>query len=668
MDLSEINRAIRSGLKTLEAAAPLRLSEWAARHFYLSAESSYVEQAWSAYPYQVAILDCIGHDDIAEVTFRKSARVGYTKMILAAIAYYAEHKRRNQAVWQPTDEDSDEFVKTELEPMIRDVPVIAAVFPSFLQRNKNNTLRQKLFLGSILHLRGGKAAKNFRRLSVDAAFVDEIDAFDLDVEGEGSPVELARKRIEGATFPKLVAGSTPKLKGFSQIEAREAQSEKRYRYFVPCPYCDLEHPLEWGGKDKPNGFKWTGDDADSVVHVCPHCRTAYAQADYLRQWTRGRWIAQDGSWIGDESRFYAATGEQISTPHSVAFHIWTAYSPHTDWPLIVRQFLSAVRKASTGDKSELKTFVNTTLGETWEAEVERSDEHELRRRAEDLPLRTVPVGGLVLAAGVDVQDNRFEVVVWAIGRGEEMWTVDHMVIGANPADERDWERLEGYLTSKFSHTAGGKLGIEAAAIDTGGHFTHQAYNFCRLQAGRGRRVYAVKGETKHGMPVKGRSSLQDVNWRGKIIKGGVKLWHVGTDTAKDLLHGRLKVTQPGPGYVHLSKHLPDAFFEQLTAEARVLQKTSQGEVYRWIKTKTRNEALDCTVYALFAAHARDLHRYTDRMWERLEAAVQPPTSDMFSAGQDAVADPVVDPTSIPINQPQPAAIKRRGGFVNSWRS
>lgn len=129
MDLSEIQRAISRGLNALAAPPPMQLSRWAADHFYLSAESSYVEQRWEAYPYQIAILDAMSHDDIREVVFIKSARVGYTKMILAAMGYFAHHKRRNQCVWQPTDDDSDEFVKTELEPMLRDVAAMAEVFP-----------------------------------------------------------------------------------------------------------------------------------------------------------------------------------------------------------------------------------------------------------------------------------------------------------------------------------------------------------------------------------------------------------------------------------------------------------------------------------------------------------------------------------------------------------
>ena len=156
----ELSACLTRGLSTFGVPEPMTLDEWAGKHFYLSKESSYVEQAWEAWPFQRAIMACISNNDIAEVDFMKSARVGYTKMLLAAIAYFIEHKRRNQALWQPTDGDSDEFVKTELEPMLRDVKVMRKAFPAHMSRHKDNTLQQKKFLGCMLHTRGGKAARS----------------------------------------------------------------------------------------------------------------------------------------------------------------------------------------------------------------------------------------------------------------------------------------------------------------------------------------------------------------------------------------------------------------------------------------------------------------------------------------------------------------------------
>lgn len=63
--------------------------------------------------------------------------------------------------------------------------------------------------------------------------------------------------------------------------------------------------------------------------------------------------------------------------------------------------------------------MNETLGELWKEDVEQADEHALQRRAEPYRRYTVPRDGLVLVSGIDTQDNRWEIVTWAIGRGEK---------------------------------------------------------------------------------------------------------------------------------------------------------------------------------------------------------------------------------------------------------
>lgn len=660
MDLATIQIAIRNGLTPLECSAPLRLSEWAERYFYLSAESSYVEQRWRSYPYQVAILDAMGNDAIREVALEKSARVGYTKCILAASGYFAQHRRRNQCVWQPTDDDADEYCKIELEPMLRDVPVMRKVFPEFIAKSKANTLRQKKLLGCVIHLRGGKAAKNYRRLSLDVAILDELDGFDSNVEHEGDPVMLSAKRIEGATFPKQILGSTPHLKGTSLIAARREHAELRLMFHIPCPHCEHEHPLTWGGREASHGMKWTARDADSIRQMCPGCGSLYDQSDYLRVWKRGRWISGDGVSINDRGEFITADGLRRQAPRSIAFHLWTAYSPQTPWSQLAHDWFAAVDKARHGDREMMKTFTNTTLGEAYEEPREKTDEHALKARAEAYALRACPAGVLVLVAGVDVQDDRFEVAVWGYGRGCESWLVDYAVIDANPADERDWMRLDDYLVDRIPHSAGGSLAIEAAAVDTGGHFTHQAYNFCRARVRR--RVFAIKGDNKAGQKIKGNGTPQDVNWRGKIIKRGVKLYMVGTDTAKDLLFGRLKLTAPGPGYVHFSRELPEEFYLGLTAEQRVMRKLAKGYEFAWTPIRPRNEPLDCTVYSMFCASAIGLDIATAGRWEKMEAAIK-----ALAATPAPAAPPVeVDVPASPLQQIV-ARPPRRGGFVNSWR-
>lgn len=589
-----IKKALSRGLKAFERPAPMRLSEWADQNFYLSSESSYVEGKWETMPTQRAIMDCISNDDIREVTFVKSARVGYTKMILAAMGYFAEHKKRNQAVWQPVDDDADEFVKTELDPMFRDVPVLQVVFPWFNTRSKGNTLRQKMFIGSSLFIRGGKAAKNYRRISVDTVFLDELDGFDKDVEREGDPVTLASKRVEGSTFPKIVLGSTPKIKSDSLIELRAEQAAFKFKYFIPCPHCDERLTLKWGAKDSQEGMKWVDDNPDTVGQVCINCGVLFTQAEYLNVWESGRWQTDDDHWIDPDGIFRNAGNEIVGTPLSVAFHLWTAYSPMTSWAQIVREFLSA-----KGDVGRLKTFVNTTLGEAWEEDTsEKLPQAQLFERREHYR-SDVPNQAVVLTAGIDTQDDRFEVQIDAWGEGEERWSVAYYRLYGDPSRKELWDILAETLRRTYTKANGEIMDLRMACQDHGGHFSDEVNQFSKRLGVRF--LIPIKGSSEYGKPV---ASFP----RKKNMKG-VYLTLIGTDTAKDLMFHRLRIMTHGPAYWHwpVNEQFDAEYFNQLTAEERVPKWVQGQKRYVWDAKGRRNEPWDCSVYSFAAIRILQQH-------------------------------------------------------------
>ena len=640
MDLSEhtrfvlpaLDKHLGRGLGAFGVPEPMTLAEWAEKHFYLSAESSYVEQAWTPWSFQRAIMACISNDDIREVILRKSARVGYTKIILAAIGYFAQHKRRNQVLWQPTDDDRDEFVKTELDPMLRDVKVMESVFPAYLARHKDNTLQAKKFLGSICHLKGGKAAKNYRRISADTGYLDEYDAFDANIEKEGDPGALAAKRVEGATFPKLVIGTTPKLKGFSNIEKRERDADIFLKRYIPCPECGEFHPLTWGEKDEPHGFKFTDGNPDTVRHLCPHCGALIDQAQFLAVADAGRWQDENGVTCDDYGVFRTPDGQIIPPPACVAMHIWSAYSPNVSWSGIVAEFLAAMREYGEGKKEKRQAFTNTTLGEYWAEEFEKTDDNEIRARAEPYPLERVPLGCLILLAAIDTQPNRLECAVWGYGRGCQTWAIAHRVFFGNPNEDEVWDELEEFIfDTDFEHASGQKLRIMGTAIDTGGHNTHAVYNWVAKHTRR--KVFAIKGRSGREKTIKDGASKVDIDWRGRLRRHGLVLWYVGTNHAKDLIHGRLQITKPGPGYIHFSRELSDEWFKQYAGEARTTRRTSHGEESAWTPTRKRIEAWDCAVYAVWLETYFELSKKPAKFWNDLEALVQPAVNDLFDVAQ-----------------------------------
>lgn len=682
MDLSEVTHIqqaeielrLSRGLAALGIREPMTLEEWARENFYLSAESSYVEQRWVPWTFQRAIMATISNDDIEEVDFKKSARVGYTKIILAALGYFAEHKRRNQVLWQPTDDDAEDFSKSELDPMLRDVAVMQTVFPSYAAKHKDNTVRQKKFVGSILRIRGGKAAKNYRRFSADVAIWDELSGFDGNIEKEGDPFTLGWKRTEGATFRKAICGSTPKLKGFCQIDKRYDAALFRFKYNVRCPHCGEHHPLTWGGKDETHGMKWVGDDADTVMHMCPHCQTLIDQGDYLRIEGQGVWISECGALhLHCDGTFTDPDGNPAATPRHIAFHIWTAYSPAVSWSQIVREFKKAHEEFMKGDDTLKQTFTNTTLGETWEVEVERADLNELRRRAEPFALRTIPRDCLLLLSATDTQDNRLETGVWGLGRDGQMWTIDHKIFWGSPAHDDVWAEWEGFvLGTEYSNAYGVPMRIFAHAIDSGGHHADDVYA-CAHKHKR-HRVYAIKGASGQERSIENGNTKVGYRRSGRIEKNGPTLWHVGTNLAKDRFQARLEVAQPGPGYVHFSDELSEEWFRQLAGEARVVRRVRGGSETRWVAERKRVEAKDIVTYVIWLEERLDLWSRTHakaKWWDDLEASVQPSMTDLFAdpAPSQSPAAERTEPQVIQIQPPQPTQpIQEPAPFIPPRRS
>lgn len=671
-----IKGAVRMGLDSLRAEPPQRLGDWARDHFKLAGESSHQKGDWHAWAFQVGILDFMSDDQVEDLYVMKAKRVGYTKMVTAFVAYNIAHRRRKQALWQPTDDDRDSYVKSEIDPLLDPLTGVAAINKARKQGKgtAEETIKFKPFRDSVLHLLGGKAARAYRRITVAVAILDEWSAFDQQVEKSGDPGGLAKGRLEGAPYPKFVGGSTPRLKGLCHVETACGNAEGMVRYHIDCPHCGVDHPLAWGGKKVAHGFKWTRGQPDTVHHVCPHCRNSITQADYLKggEPMQGAWVCErTGKRYGADRTWRDSKGMPCKPPRTLGVHVWTAYSPQRAWSDIVTEFEKALKALEVGQVGPMQAFVNETLGETWELAGERTDEHALQARAEPYKLCTVPKGGLVLTAGVDVQRNRWEITVYAWGRGMESWVVDVVVIEGNPAVDEEWDAVTQQLQRRYvQEWHGGSLGISATSIDSSDQ-TQAVYNWVSKAQHVLPNLRAIKGDGNENVNILGASSLQEVNWRGKKVARGIKLWRVGVDAAKDLLLGQLAIENPGPGYVHFSDELPREFFEQLTAEQRVLAKINGRDAYRWVKRRPRNEQLDNRNYALHAAYAQGLHKYTDDKWSRLEASVQPPM-DLFSGPAPAAPAAVTlppQPVAVPPPVRRPVPVRQPSSFASEeWSS
>ena len=302
---------------------------------------------------------------------------------------------------------------------------------------------------------------------------------------------------------------------------------------------------------------------------------------------------------------------------------------------MVEEWEQAQAAKLIGNSAPLKKFLNSSLAETWEETGSGADHQALARRAEAYELGNIPRGGLMLTMGVDTQPDRLEARVWAFGRGEESWLVArHIIYGDPNLDENTpgspWTRLSEIRNTPILHVSGAQMLVESTCIDTGGHNTHAVYSYCRSHTHAG--VLAIKGASTYGKTILGKPSLMDVTWRGKTMARSLKLWPIGTDTAKHLLYGRMRITQVGPGSVHVPKALDGTDeYEQMTA-ARLMPVTVQGKSsMRWITPQgKREEGGDCMVYAYAAACHLGIQTYREPGWARRELKYCPSAPDLFS--------------------------------------
>ena len=189
-------------------------------------------------------------------------------------------------------------------------------------------------------------------------FLDEVDAYPGDVDGEGDPIALAEART--ATFghrKKLFLVSTPTIKGLSRIE-REYEASDQRRFFVPCPHC---WAMQWLQFER---LRWEKGKPETVLYTCEACDKPISEAAETEMLSLGR---------------MAVDSRREAIHRTRGYHLSALYSPvgWTSWSDIARSWEEAQH-----NDAALKTAKNVLLGETWMESGEAPDWQRLYDRRE----------------------------------------------------------------------------------------------------------------------------------------------------------------------------------------------------------------------------------------------------------------------------------------------
>lgn len=597
----------------------LLVSEWADRNRILSSRSSKETGPWrtSRFPFLREPMDCLSTSSpVQVVVVCKGSQVGGTEILNNWIGYVIDHAPGPFMAVLPSGDVNKRKSRQTLDPLLEDTPSLREKVKTRKSRDPGNTTLLKVFPGGMLALESAGSAAGLRSMPIRNLALDELDGFPQSLEGEGDPEDLAERGTRAYFLTrKILKVSTPTVEGRSRITFAFRQTDRRY-YLVPCPHCGHRQKIEW------KRIKWDmGEDEDRLDVAaalrdgkraawleCEGCAKRIDEAEKTGMLAAGEWVPED-----------PGRGELVR-----GYHLSALYSPFGfyPWAASVARHLEA-----QGNPEKLRVWVNQDLGETWKEKGDAPEWRTLYERRESYPTGTVPLRGLVLTAGVDVQGDRIEVEIQAWAQDFESWSVEYLVFpGSTEHEEASWRELDRLLEHEWPHADGGSpLRISALAIDCG--FASQTVYGWLRKFGRSRRVFGVRGRVGTSSLV-GMPSFVEVTVAGKRIPRGVRVWNVDTGMAKEQLYGWLHGRPPidpghrfPVGYCHLPSYGPD-WFKGLTAEVLIRRRIKSGRtVHDWEKKYERNEPLDCRVYSRAAAYLLGMDRWRPEDWKLVRRAM-----------------------------------------------
>ena len=582
---------------------PPRLTptQWADKHRVLSSKASAEPGLWrtSKTPYLAEIMDNFdAHSPVKEVIFQKGAQIGATEVLYNIMGYFIDVNPGPILSVMPTLGMSEQNTKMRFSPMVEASPTLLEKVGKGKTRSSSNTMTQKSFPGGAIIFGGANSPASLRSLPIKVLLMDEIDAYPPDLDGEGSPVELAKTRTSTFGSSKKIAYvSTPTDEDTSLIAEYFKASDMRY-YHVPCPHCGLMQRLVWARMIYDSEVREIKD----VKYQCVGCEELIEERHKSKMLAQGVWTV---------------TNPEAASKTRRGYHLSSLYSPlgWKSWADIANQVETAERE---NDDAKRKVVVNTVFGETTKNKSITPKPQRLYDRAGGYARGEIPDGAAILTAGVDVQKNRLEVEVVGWGYMGRSWSIDYHEIPGDTTQPHVWDELTRLLYRTWTRPDGRELGLSKMAVDSG-YNTVQVYDWCRRHSSA--LVMAIKGQDNSKQSTILRASQAvDLTGNGKKI-AGVGLWTIGVDLIKSGVYVKLNQDldsqgTPPSGYCHFPDGYPMEYYNMLCAERRVARKDTRGYLkWTWEKLRPRNEAFDCRVYARAAVHLVGVDRWAESDWD-----------------------------------------------------
>lgn len=578
------------------------VSDWADHHRVLVGKAAAEPGPWRTEraPYQREIMNAFTDPEVWKIVMMTSSQVGKTDMTINMIGRSIDLNPGPMLLVGPSDAYMESFSKERLADTIAASPALRKKVYEAKSRSSGNTILMKSFPGGFLSMTGANSPAGLAGRPIRDLFMDEVDRFPRSAGTEGDPVRLAEKRTQTFFNRRVVLTSSPTIRGDSRIE-REFIHGTQEEWCIQCKNCQGFFPIKFDDirfeKEQIGEGAHREYDVLDVWWRCPSCNGRMTETEVKKA---------PAMWIPYNPR---AKKNGVRS-----FHLNAFVSPWGKWKDLVKSFLDAM-----DDVEMLKTFYNTTLGESFAYRESRGVPDALYERREKYKAE-VPRGVLVLTMGIDVQDNRLEYEVVGWGRSEESWGIQRGVIPGRADDPTTWQPVDELLDRAWELENGKALRIAVTFVDSGGHFTEEVYDACRRRLAR--RVYPIKGDNKEEGPYVRLAKTQ------KSTKHGLNLFILNVSAGKEAIMYASGVDKPGPRYMHYPDNeeagYDEEYFRGLISETRVYSKSKHKMI--WEKIYERNEPLDMRNYAraAFKGFTIDLAAAEERLYGETRITRAPP--------------------------------------------
>jgi len=564
MSQNPLEAGIRNSLKP---DPRLTVSEWADRFRILTTEASAEAGKYrtSRTPFVKEIADsCSPQSPVNQVKVMKATQVALSTTGDNIMLTYLDLYPCPILYIVPTETLAKGTSTRRFTPAIRAIPHLRKKVLGGKGKDEIGNMFTKNVAGGGVTLGWSNSTSSFRSFSARVVILDDVDGFGE--FGEGNVMTLGKARADAFSNKIIYINSTPTIEGESNIEKEFEDSDQR-EYFMPCPECKELINFEW------ENFVFDQKDyvlQGDVHYSCKHCGTLIPE--YKKTWMMAE---ESGAiWIPQQEHIHRG----YLVPSFLSPVGWLS------WNDIAREFLKAKKIMNRGDSRLMQTWVNTRLGRPFKPKLDGVDIANPDERTEEYG-GEVPNEVLVLTAGIDTQDDRVELIVLGHGHNGEIWIIDYHVIAGDFQYDATKKALDNYLISTiFTRVDGFKMKIFGSSIDTGGHRTKAVYEYVKSRLPN--KIFGIKGSSIPNTPVVNKQMHQ-------LTISDRNLFLVGTTTIKDDFYARLAITEVGVNYIHFPRKdvIDKKFFNMLTAEKR-------DDKGKYVKIRTRNEAIDCTVYAI----------------------------------------------------------------------